>query len=289
MRNFAQIRCRQWEVTGTSRLSRMLAIYLLSCPASNMIGLYRLKMVVVMEDLFATREEVLAAFKELEGWASYDADEDLVLVHEAVQLNFSRMPNPKDKRVRAIPKLIPDSDSPLIEKFMQMNKPLVSPFEAPSKPLAVSSEPVDIKEKGDAPLMGLPSPSPFPLPFPSSFGGESPPRARPAYPYERPLEEQFGTGAGGAAEELLAYFNQAGNTRYPFNTWRCELVGTVRDFPMEDLKRVIDYCSEDSWRFDNRGRDWFTIRRLFGDKRKTGELVEQSRTTAKKNDFWEVG
>ena len=66
----------------------MLAIYLLSCPSSNMIGLYRLKMVVVMEDLFATREEVLAAFKELEGWASYDADEDLVLVHEAVQLNF---------------------------------------------------------------------------------------------------------------------------------------------------------------------------------------------------------
>lgn len=281
MRNFAQIRCRQWEVAGKSRLSRMLAIYLLSCPSSNMIGLFRIKMVVMMDDLFATREEVVAAFKELDGWAEHDQAEDIVFIKNAVELNFSRMPNPKDKRVRAIPKLIPDSNSPLVAKFLEINKDLVSPSEGASKPLAVAAQPVEMKKEEQAPSKGPGSPSPFPSSFSSS--------SQVSYPYERPLEEQFGAVDDSRARELLDYFNNAGNTRYPFNTWRCELSGTVKDFDMEDLKRVVDYCSDDGWRFDNRGRDWFTIRRLFGDKRKTGELVEQSRSAVSKSDFWEVG
>ena len=281
MRNFAQIRCRQWEVAGKSRLSRMLAIYLLSCPSSNMIGLFRIKMVVMMDDLFATREEVVAAFKELDGWAEHDQAEDIVFIKNAVELNFSRMPNPKDKRVRAIPKLIPDSNSPLVAKFLEINKDLVSPSEGASKPLAVAAQPVEMKKEEQAPSKGPGSPSPFPSSFSSSSQG--------SYPFERPLEEQFGAVDDSRARELLDYFNNAGNTRYPFNTWRCELSGTVKDFDMEDLKRVVDYCSDDGWRFDNRGRDWFTIRRLFGDKRKTGELVEQSRSAVSKSDFWEVG
>ena len=108
------------------------------------------------------------------------------------------------------------------------------------------------------------------------------------YPYNKTLEEQFGNPGdetNGLAFELLTFFNKQGNTRYGFNRWRRELAEAVKEFDMDDLKRVIEFCSSQEWRRGKNGGDWFTINRLFGNKKKTEELIEQSRS---KDDYWEV-
>lgn len=84
--------------------SRLLAFYLMTCPHSNMIGIYYLPVAYIVHDTKIDRVLIDKALKELieMGFCSYDFTTDYVWVHEIAKYQVSDHLEEKDKRGKAI-------------------------------------------------------------------------------------------------------------------------------------------------------------------------------------------
>ena len=159
MRDYAKVAPQFW--TGdTGRFLRscgpetqVIALYLMTCPSANMIGLYYLPLPVLVHETGIPFEGASKALRRASegGFAHYDEATETVWVVEMARFQVGDKLEKKDNRVKAIAKELQSyRKSPFYlgffgryEKAFHLPepsplqapcKPLASPFEAPSKP-----------------------------------------------------------------------------------------------------------------------------------------------------------
>ena len=103
-------RCRRafgWGTTGKAirgagRDAQVVALYLLTCPSANMIGLYYLPLELVAHDtgmpLHRGFDKILEALESVE-FAFYDREQELVYVPEMARFQIEEILKPGDKRI----------------------------------------------------------------------------------------------------------------------------------------------------------------------------------------------
>ncbi len=159
MRDYATVSPRFWcgttgkAIRAAGRDAQLVALYLLTCPNSNMAGLYYLPLPVLCHETgipFEGASEALRRVAEA-GFATYDHSSEVVFVHEMARFQVAEELKATDNRIKGVEKLIaPYRKCRLYNEFLakyadkfhlksgpengELGKPLRSPFEAPSKP-----------------------------------------------------------------------------------------------------------------------------------------------------------
>jgi hypothetical protein len=146
------------RITAAGKDARIVSTYVLSCDHSNMIGLYRLPLLYVMEETGLKRREILSAIEKLRSleFSQYDEDTEFVWVREMARIQNGLLPGEtlkeEDKRSKGIvalykhlpsnPFLGPFFDRyadalrlPLRRDFHSERKDIQSPLHGASKPL----------------------------------------------------------------------------------------------------------------------------------------------------------
>ncbi len=159
MRDHAIVSPRFW--TGeTGRFLRdypdaqRLAFYLMTCPNSNMIGLYYLPIPVICHELKSPLEGALEALRRVEqaDFAAYDHENETVFVKKMAYYQVALSLAPRDNRIVGVQRLLMQHrntiffndfiqeykdafcfDKAWLESVLKVD--LGSPLEAPSKPL----------------------------------------------------------------------------------------------------------------------------------------------------------
>lgn len=181
MRVFATLRSQFWTgttgkaITAAGKDARILATYLLSCEHANMIGLYRLPMLYVVEETGLKRREVLSALEQLGSmeFAVYDPETEFVWVCEMARFQLDLLPHEAikegDHRAQGAARLYKQLSSnpfllpfyeryaqilrlPLQRDFLTEHKPLGSPLGGSSETLRRGYVPVpdlNLVRKGD--------------------------------------------------------------------------------------------------------------------------------------------
>ena len=151
MRDYSMVSPQFW--TGdTGRALRgapdaqRLALYLLTCPSANMIGMYYLPMPLIEHEVGMTTKgatEALRRVCELK-FAVYDDDSECVWVPEMARFQIGNQLKAGDKRLRGIERQLEIHRncrfiSDFLHKYrafygLTIKAPSRSPSEAPSKP-----------------------------------------------------------------------------------------------------------------------------------------------------------
>lgn len=123
--------------------AQRLALYLLTCPNANMIGLYYIPIPTICHELGMDKEGASKALRRVSegGFATYDEGSEVVFVHEMAKFQIGPYLKPGDNRIRGIEKMLEAySKSVLYNEFVkryakcfQLSTALNR--EAPSKPL----------------------------------------------------------------------------------------------------------------------------------------------------------
>ncbi len=169
MREYARV-CPKFWTGRTGRwlrtqepLIKVAAMYLMTCPYSEMTGLYYLPVDIMAHDIGCTPEEALKALKALKplgsplegGFCDYDEKTETVWVFEMLRYQVGEVLKPKDNQIIGIKKSIEKyKNTPFYCQFIEKygsshclcDTPPLSPLEAPSKPLPSPSRPSS-KEK----------------------------------------------------------------------------------------------------------------------------------------------
>ena len=155
MRDYSKVAPQFWtgetgrKFRGDHR-TQVIALYLITCPSANMIGLYYLPMPVMCHEIGSPLEGASKGLRSLSegGFAHYDDDSETVWVPEMAVYQMGPTLSEKDNQIKGIVRLLETyRKSPFANCFydkykesyhlpdMDFSKPLRSPFEAPSKPL----------------------------------------------------------------------------------------------------------------------------------------------------------
>lgn len=155
MREYARISPKFWTGETGRQLRKMgdpalvIAMYLLTCPNANMLGLYYLPLPTIAHETGRPLEGARKALRRVceAGFAYYDEDSEMVWVPEMARFQIGEALDPKDKQVggvvRELVSLIKcrfakDFYNKYKDAFSltvdPKHKALLSPFEAPSKP-----------------------------------------------------------------------------------------------------------------------------------------------------------
>lgn len=104
MRTFAAQVAPTFWTRGSGRklrgkpLAQLLALYLMTSPLSNVIGLYYLPLVSICADTGLTEEQVRATFPQIVEIARYDFDQEVVWLPECARYQIGPTLKPNDKR-----------------------------------------------------------------------------------------------------------------------------------------------------------------------------------------------
>jgi hypothetical protein len=122
--------------------AQRLALYLMTCPSSNMIGLYYLPIPTICHELNMTSKGASEALRRLSegGFAEYDPPSEVVFVFEMARYQVGERLAANDNRIKAVERLLRLSRktrffNEFLEKYAEPFNLSVSPFEAPSDPL----------------------------------------------------------------------------------------------------------------------------------------------------------
>jgi hypothetical protein len=107
MRAYAQIVPTFWTRGSGKKLrgkpiAQTLALYLLTAPASNMIGLYYLPLTTLCAETGLTTEQIKQALPDVEEIAKYDTEAELVWVPECAAHQIGETMGTKDKKRSAV-------------------------------------------------------------------------------------------------------------------------------------------------------------------------------------------
>ena len=153
MRDYSKVSGQFWTgKTGKSlrgdMQSQVVAMYLMTSPHSNMIGVFHCPPIYISHETGSTLEGAIKALHRLSegGFCTYDDDSEMVWVHEMAKFQIGESLKPTDNRVKDIQKQYSNlAESRIKIEFFKKygkafcltkNKPLESPFEAPPKPEA---------------------------------------------------------------------------------------------------------------------------------------------------------
>ena len=158
MRDYGKISPQFWTgktgkaIKAGGPESVVVAMYLMSSPHSNMIGMYYLPMMYVAHETGLGIEGALKGLgRALEaGFCSYDDASEVVWVHEMARYQIAAELSANDNRVKGIQREI-DSvpENPFVSAFydkysaafnLKKQAEKTSPLEAPSKPLGCQEQ-----------------------------------------------------------------------------------------------------------------------------------------------------
>lgn len=146
MRDYAKVAPQFWiGKTGKSLRSKgmeaqVVAMYLITCPHSNMLGMYYIPMMYIAHETglgFEGASKGLARAIEA-GFCSYDHDSEVVWVHEMAFYQIAPALEGKDKRIAGVQNeydAVPDN--PFLERFFEK---YAGPFKIERKRVSELSE-----------------------------------------------------------------------------------------------------------------------------------------------------
>lgn len=137
--------------------AQRVALYLLTCPLSNMIGLYYLPIPVICHEVGISQQGALKALRSLSegGFAYYSESAEHVFVPAMAAHQVDERLSPNDNRVKAVAKEWQAMrKSPFYMDFYKryvdaFHLPEPSPFEAPSKPLRSQEQEQEQEQEQD--------------------------------------------------------------------------------------------------------------------------------------------
>jgi hypothetical protein len=204
MREYAKISSSFWTgktgraIRGDSD-AQIVALYLLTSPHANMIGVFYCPIAYISHETGSPLEGASKGLRRLieEGFCTYDEDSETVWVHEMARFQIGDTLKASDNRIKDIRKRFEEIQESQIRrgfyaKYKEAfhlvettvdDKPLPSPFEAPSKPLRSQEQE---QEQELTPKAGEPSSEEIKAstpPAPSSKkSSNSPPVAKTDFP-----------------------------------------------------------------------------------------------------------
>lgn len=91
-----------------NKSAQILAMYLMSAPSANMIGLFHLAIPTICHETGLTNKEVVAAFQVLgnEDFAHYDDEEELVWLPSGARTQIGESMSRRDKRFSQVERLV---------------------------------------------------------------------------------------------------------------------------------------------------------------------------------------
>ena len=161
MREYARVSPRFWTgKTGhwlreQGRDLQVLALYLITCPNANMIGLYYLPLLIIAHETGLPMHGIKKGLQRLAegGFAHYDQTSEIVWVPAMVRFQIGETVKQDDKRAKGILReLLQVQTCPFAKDFFEKYrtvyhldavleaKGLASPFEGPSKGCEVSQK-----------------------------------------------------------------------------------------------------------------------------------------------------
>lgn len=154
MREYARISPRFWmgetgrEIRKQGVNAQLLALYLLTSPHSNMIGLYWCPVTYMAHETGLSSDGALKALQRLVdiNFCAYDESSEVIWVFEMARYQIGDQLSPKDKQSKGVQNTYDDlPKNPFLEKFFLryssafcMTDKRTS--EAPSKPLASKAQ-----------------------------------------------------------------------------------------------------------------------------------------------------
>lgn len=153
MRDYGKVSPQFWtgdtgrKIRAMGRDAQVVALYVITAPSANMIGLYYLALPTLMHEVGIDREGACKALRSLfeGGFLHYDELEEVIYVPEMAKFQIGDSLDAKDNRVKG---LLRDLESYRKSRFyndfiqrygeayhLGKAKPLASPSEAPCKPL----------------------------------------------------------------------------------------------------------------------------------------------------------
>jgi hypothetical protein len=183
MRDYARVSPRFWngptgkEIRNRGSDAVVVAVYVMTAPSSNMIGLYYLPISTIAHDTGLTIEGASEALRRVcsTGFAAYDDVDEVVWVPEMGAHQTGPTLHPKDKQVIGVKRIAEQHrKSIFFQAFMERYKgaynlpdlePVGRGLEAPWKPLRCQEKEQE-QEKDHKTLS---------LPFGSGWAGDSPP------------------------------------------------------------------------------------------------------------------
>lgn len=180
MREYGKVSPRFWTgKTGKSfrgdANTQLLALYLMTSPHANMIGVYHCPIMYMAHEIGIDLEGASKALGRLieSGFCTFDGEEEVVWVHEMAAHQIGEELSPNDKRVKGVQKQFASIAQSLIRRgFWERYRADFhlgelpdndSPIEAPSKPLASQEQEQEQEHK------------PHSEPIGSGTAGASPP------------------------------------------------------------------------------------------------------------------
>lgn len=174
MRSFGTVKPSFWTgptgraLRAAGANAQLLALYLMTNPMANMIGLYYLPLVVLRKELALSIPEAMKGLKAVEdaGFAAYDRESDTVWVYEMARYQLGSEVSPLDKRLKAIARMYDDlHDCPFLGPFHDRYAELLR--------LGIRREGASGHQEGavEAPV-SVPSPDPVPVPVRKERSGE---------------------------------------------------------------------------------------------------------------------
>lgn len=167
MREYGSVHSCFWisaDISGLSDQTKLLALYLLTGPHTNMLGCFRLPMGYVAEDLQWSLETVSKRLDELfeKGFMTYDRASSWLLIHRFLKWNPIENPN-QGKGLKKLFEQIPESPPLLpllINLLKQNNKYLDEEFcnrlETLSKPFRNQNQDQEQNQEQDNIMSGKP-------------------------------------------------------------------------------------------------------------------------------------
>jgi len=179
MRDYGIVSPKFW-IGGTGKSLRgnapaqVLALYLMTCPHANMIGVFHCPMVYMMHETGLDAEgasKALASLIEAQ-FCTYEEASETVFVHRMAAFQIAERLKPDDKRVKGVEREWSNIDSsPIKAKFFAIYSivfhlpkegEVQSPIEAPYKPLASQEQDQDQEQEQIPPTpKGVEVPSGF--------------------------------------------------------------------------------------------------------------------------------
>jgi hypothetical protein len=158
MRDYAILKPQFWYGETARRLrdnreARLLAVYLISCPTSNMTGLFYLPLALMACETTIPLDEVCKALRSLSeaGFAFYDDQQQMVWVPEMARHQIGERLSPGDKRIKGVLRTIERYRThPYYAEFMERyREPFHLESEEKAKPLRCQDQDQDQEQDQD--------------------------------------------------------------------------------------------------------------------------------------------
>ena len=113
MRDYSKISPQFWvgqtgrKIRQLGISSQLVALYLLTCPHSNMLGIYYLPIAYIVHDIGLDKEVVIKALLQLQkiSFCSHDEQSEYIWIHEMAKYQIGNQLDIRDKRVKAVNEL----------------------------------------------------------------------------------------------------------------------------------------------------------------------------------------